>query len=53
VETCESGETAVETAHAFQPDLVVLDVMMPSVDRPGAMGALRQTEEFQNTPVVL
>jgi CheY-like chemotaxis protein len=52
VETCESGETVVETAHAFKPDLVVLDVMMPGVDGPGAMGALRQTEEFQHTPVV-
>ena len=52
VVTCETGETVVERAHAFQPDLVVLDVMMPGVDGPGAMGALRQTEEFQDTPMV-
>ncbi len=52
VTTCISGEFVVDTARTFQPDLVLLDVMMPGVDGPGAMAALRQTPEFRNTPVV-
>lgn len=52
VRTCNSGESVVDMARAFDPDLVLLDVMMPGVDGPGAMGALRQTPEFRSTPVV-
>ncbi len=32
IEIAESGEAALESAGAFQPDLILLDVMMPGID---------------------
>ena len=49
---CESGAEAVERAFDFQPDLFLMDVMMPDMDGPEAVRILRQTEEFQDTLVV-
>ncbi|MEI9984838.1 MAG: response regulator [Aliidongia sp.] len=40
VEVCESGETALTKVPQFQPDLILLDVMMPGMDGPcNAAGA--------------
>lgn len=52
VETCESGVDVVEKAHAFKPDLILLDVMMPNVDGPTALGQLRKVPELSKIPVV-
>lgn len=42
VELCDSGTKAVETAKRFRPDLIMLDVMMPVMDGPATVQALRQ-----------
>jgi two-component system, OmpR family, response regulator len=52
VETIESGDGIVERARAFGPDLIILDVMMPGVDGPAALRALRDAPDFANTPVL-
>jgi two-component system, OmpR family, response regulator len=52
VETCESGAGIVEKAHAFKPDLFLLDVMMPDVDGIAALEAITSTPELKNIPVV-
>jgi len=52
VETCDSGVNVVEKAHEFKPDLILLDVMMPNVDGPTALGQLRQVPELSKIPVV-
>jgi two-component system OmpR family response regulator len=52
VEPCSSGSEALVKAVAFAPDLVLLDVMMPGMDGPETLKALRQFPELQNTPVV-
>lgn len=52
VEACSSGSEALAKAVAFNPDLIVLDVMMPGMDGPETFAALRQLPELQNTPVV-
>lgn len=52
VETCESGVGIVDKARSCQPDLVILDVMMPEVDGPSAFAALRNTPEFAATPIL-
>lgn len=38
---CPSGEAALERAVAFDPDLLLLDVMMPGMDGPATLAALR------------
>jgi CheY-like chemotaxis protein len=41
VMVCNSGEAALDAALAFQPDLVLLDVMMPGWDGPQTLAAFR------------
>ncbi len=48
---CESGEQAVREAVAFAPDMVLLDVMMPGMDGPGTLRALRALPELQAVPM--
>lgn len=48
---CESGEQAVREAVAFAPDLILLDVMMPGLDGPGTLRALRNLAELRAVPV--
>lgn len=52
LEACSSGNDAVTKAVAFGPDLVLLDVMMPGMDGPETLQALRKLPELANTPVV-
>lgn len=52
VKPCGSGEEAVEAAPRFKPDLFLLDVMMPGMDGPGVLKALRGIPEFEKTPVI-
>lgn len=52
VEVCSSGAEALAKAVAFHPDMVVLDVMMPVMDGPETLVALKKIPELENTPVV-
>lgn len=49
---CGSGREAVAAAEEFNPDLVLLDVMMPEMDGPTTLMALRGIEAFASTPVI-
>ena len=49
---CASGEQAVNLAASFAPDLVLLDVMMPDMDGPATLKALRALVPLERTPVV-
>jgi two-component system, OmpR family, response regulator len=49
---CASGSEAMEKAEGFQPDLIMLDVMMPEMDGPTTLAALRSKEAFTSTPVI-
>lgn len=48
---CNSGAEALEKVEAFRPDFILLDVMMPGLDGPQTLEALRQMPAFSNTPV--
>ena len=52
VEICSSGDEALQKAPAFQPQLILLDVMMPGMDGPTTLGKLRELPQFAATPVV-
>ncbi len=52
VEVCGSGREAIERAAAFRPDLILLDVMMPEMDGPTTLRALRGSPELDAVPVV-
>lgn len=52
VRVCEHGGLAVDAAREFQPDLILLDVMMPNLDGPGTLQALRREPDLAHIPVV-
>lgn len=48
-----SGEAALEQLSAgARPDVILLDVMMPQMDGPGVLAALRRMEGLGGTPVI-
>ncbi len=49
---CESGERALEQASDFQPEAILLDVMMPGMDGPTTLKNLRKIPGLQTTPVI-
>lgn len=49
---CSSGREALENAASFNPDLFLLDVMMPDLDGPSTLKALRQLPETKLTPAI-
>ncbi len=53
VETGSDGQEAYEKAKSFQPDLILLDVMMPRVTGLEALGKLKADELTKKIPVVL
>lgn len=52
VEICSSGDEAIVRAPDFQPQLILLDVMMPGMDGPSTLRNLRGMDQFKDTPVV-
>ncbi len=48
-----NGREAVERAVAQQPDVILLDMMMPDVDGLQACRELRQAEATRSTPVLI
>jgi two-component system, OmpR family, response regulator len=52
LEVCSSGNEALQKAEAFNPDLILLDVMMPSMDGPETLEKLREFPTLAVTPVV-
>jgi CheY-like chemotaxis protein len=49
---CASGEEALAQAAAFAPQLLLLDVMMPGMDGPETLAALREMPGTVATPAV-
>ena len=53
VRTANDGESAVQTACANPPDLILLDVMMPHKDGFQVIEELKNIEDTKNVPVIL
>lgn len=52
VKVCSSGEDALREATDFDPDLLLLDVMMPGMDGPTTLKGLRDIPALANVPAV-
>lgn len=50
--TCASGQQALEQFTTFQPELVLLDVMMPGMDGPTTLKQLQSQFDLTKIPVV-
>jgi CheY-like chemotaxis protein len=52
VELCPSGTEALAQAIAFDPQLVLLDVVMPGMDGPTTLARLRELPSMADVPIV-
>ncbi|CAM4234220.1 response regulator [Vreelandella rituensis] len=48
---CSSGTEALEAVETFTPEMILLDVMMPGMDGPNTLAALRQKPALAQVPV--
>ncbi len=52
LQLCAAGQQALDLAPAFQPQLVLLDVMMPGLTGPETLARLRLLDCMAGVPVV-
>jgi two-component system, OmpR family, alkaline phosphatase synthesis response regulator PhoP len=52
VKIASSGKEAIEVAKEFNPDLILLDIMMPEIDGIETCRRFREMEKFQSTYIV-
>lgn len=52
VKICSSGSEALGCAPDFQPQLILLDVMMPGMDGTTTLSKLRELPQFAATPII-
>lgn len=50
--TCYDGQTALDQIKQNQPDLVVLDIMMPRLHGLDVLAEMRQDKKLKKTPVI-
>ena len=50
--TENDANRAVQSAREFDPDLIVLDVMMPDLDGTDVAARLREDRRFAHTPII-
>lgn len=50
--TCDSGRKALEQLAEFCPQLILLDVMMPEMDGPSTLRAIKETGDFADVPAI-
>ncbi len=53
VRTCKSGEEALRILSEFQPEIVLLDVMMPGMDGYEVCRRIRKEKKHSNTKVMM
>jgi len=53
LETTTSGEQALEVAQTFQPDVILLDIMMPGMDGYEVCQRLREYPSLAETKIIM
>ncbi|WP_020612351.1 response regulator [Sediminispirochaeta bajacaliforniensis] len=51
--TVETGEAAAATAAAKQPDLIILDLMLPGIDGVEVCKRIRSRDEVKDIPIIM
>ena len=46
------ASNALMAAREFEPDLIVLDIMMPEMDGSDVAAKFRETSQFKRTPII-
>jgi CheY-like chemotaxis protein len=49
---CQNGKEVLAALDAFQPDLLLLDVMMPEMDGPSTLKKIRENPKYNNIPAI-
>jgi len=52
VHMCSSGSDALVDLPSFDPEIILLDVMMPGMDGPDSFKAIRQLAGYENVPII-
>jgi len=52
LDVCASGQEALDRTPGFNPDLIILDVMMPGMDGIETYKRLRKIPKLADTPIV-
>ncbi|HSX06749.1 MAG TPA: response regulator [Candidatus Saccharimonadia bacterium] len=53
VEVAENGQEGLEKAKAFQPDIILLDIMMPKLNGIDTLTNLKANAQTKKIPVVM
>lgn len=53
IDTASDGEEALEKVKLFQPDLILLDIMMPQMDGYQVARRLKDDQTTQHIPVIM
>jgi CheY-like chemotaxis protein len=53
LKSCASGADALVTAAAWEPDVILMDVMMPGMDGPTTFRKMQQNPDIAGIPVLL
>jgi CheY-like chemotaxis protein len=52
VEMCSSGKEALERVPQYNPDIILMDVMMPGMDGPSTLKSLRANPLTAGYPII-
>lgn len=52
LKTCENGKELLNCVDDYNPDLILLDVMMPEIDGPTTYKYLQANEKTKDIPVI-
>lgn len=52
IKICNNGKELLESIEAYNPDLILLDVMMPEMDGPTTFKHLQSNEKTKDIPVI-
>ena len=53
VKLVDDGSKVFETLEYFEPDLILLDLILPSLDGFDILKALKENEKFKSIPVII